>query len=170
MTCMPIKTQMDSTEVRPKVAKKSTTKKTVAKKKLPVTVVASVVKTPAKKTASRKSVVKKVSAKKSPAPSFIDESQPIMMSVPSLILEQSEIHELHRPVEIRRKMILVGVCRNCDHMPMGVNKLVAMLSLAIAVLSGMLIYSSSPMSLRLPSISMNTLTDWVTPASHVKNL
>jgi len=111
--------------------------------------------------------LKQASSKKSSA---IEIDQPMSFSAPSVAILENEIYHANKPVEIQRKIILVGTCRNCDHMPMGVNKLVAVLSLAIAVLSGMLIYSSSPTQFRMPAISMNTLTDWVTPASHVKNL
>ncbi|HAU66252.1 MAG: NAD-dependent DNA ligase LigA [Candidatus Uhrbacteria bacterium GW2011_GWF2_39_13] len=168
---MPTKKQIDFAGSEIKAAKKPAAKKNVAvKKKSPVKKTASATKPSVKKVSPKKVTSKKTAAKKNSPVSAIEVDQPIMFSVPSVAILENEVHHANKAVEIQRKIILVGICRNCDHMPMGVNKLVAVLSLAIAVLSGMLIYSSSPMPFRMPSISMSTLTDWVTPASHVKNL
>ena len=168
---MSTKTQIDSATSEIKVAKKPVAKKSVTpKKKSPAKKTASATKPSVKKVSPKKVSSKKTVAKKSASVSAIEIDQPMSFSAPSVAILENEIYHANKPVEIQRKIILVGTCRNCDHMPMGVNKLVAVLSLAIAVLSGMLIYSSSPTQFRMPAISMNTLTDWVTPASHVKNL
>jgi hypothetical protein len=168
---MSTKKQIDSPTSEIKAAKKPAAKKTVAtKKKSPAKKTASATKPSVKKISPKKVSSKRTVAKKNSPLSAVEVDQSIMFSAPSVTILENEVHHADRPLEIQRKIILVGVCRNCDHMPMGVNKLVAVLSLAIAVLSGMLIYSSSPTQLRMPSISMNSLTDWVTPASHVKNL
>ena len=168
---MSTKTKIDSATSEVRTTKKLVAKKNVApKKKSSTKKTASVAKPSVKKVSPKKLSSKKTVAKKSSPISTIEKGESMMFSAPSVAIFENEIHHANKPVEIQRKIILVGTCRNCDHMPMGVNKLVAVLSLAIALLSGMLIYSSSPMQFRIPSISMNSLTDWVTPASHVKNL
>jgi len=80
------------------------------------------------------------------------------------------VHTAHGPVEVHHKYVFIGACRNCEHMPMSANKLVAVLSIAIAILSVMLISTSLPMNFELPSISMGSITDWITPDSNVKSL
>ncbi|MBI2473011.1 hypothetical protein HYV70_00440 [Candidatus Uhrbacteria bacterium] len=167
---MSTKTQIDSAIPEMKTVKKPVAKKSLAaKKKSPVKKTVNTTKPSVKKASPKKVSSKKTVVKKSGSISIAKE-EPMMFSAPSVAILENEIHHANKPVEIQRKIILVGTCRNCDHMPMGVNKLVAVLSLAIALLSGMLIYSSSPMQFRMPSLSMNSLTQWVTPNSHVKNL
>ncbi len=167
---MSTKTQIDSAIPEMKTVKKPVAKKSlVVKKKSPAKKTTGAVKPPVKKASPKKVSSKKTVVKKN-TPISIAKEEPMMFSAPSIAILENEIHHANKPVEIQRKIILVGTCRNCDHMPMGVNKLVAVLSLAIALLSGMLIYSSSPMQFRMPSLSMNSLTQWVTPDSHVKNL
>ena len=168
---MPIKTPIDFAASQVRVVKKPTVKKRASAKKKPGALKkAGAVKSSLKKAPSKKVVSKKKVVKKSSSVSVLDTAKPLTFSAPAVAMIETETHNFNKPVEIQRKIILVGTCGNCDHMPIGVNKLVAVLSLAIAVLSGMLIYASSPMSFKMPSISMNTITDWVTPVSHVKNL
>lgn len=114
-----------------------------------------------------KAVVKKVIVKKvKPAVSMKIEEQ----MVPVVTVVEKEVHTSHGPVEVHHKYVFIGTCRNCDHMPMSANKLVAVLSIAIAILSGMLISTSLPMNFELPSISMGSITNWITPDSNVQNL
>ncbi|MBI4435491.1 hypothetical protein HY630_02370 [Candidatus Uhrbacteria bacterium] len=120
---------------------------------------------PAKKAAAKKVSAKKPAAKKS-APIVKVEEQ----TVPVVTVIEREAHTAHGPVEIHRKYVFIGSCRNCEHMPMSVNELVAVLSVVIVILSGMLISTSLPMNFELPSISMGSLTNWMTPESNVKSL
>ena len=90
--------------------------------------------------------------------------------VPVVTVVEKEVHTAHGPVEVHHKYVFIGTCRNCDHMPMSANKLVAVLSIAIAILSGMLISTSLPIDFRMPSISMGSLSDLITPDSNVQNL
>lgn len=90
--------------------------------------------------------------------------------VPVVRVVEKEGHTAHRPVEVHHKYVFIGSCRNCDHMPMSVNKLVAVLSIAIMILSSMLISTSLPINFQIPSISMGLLSDLITPDSQVENL
>lgn len=51
--------------------------------------------------------------------------------------------------QVHHKYVLMGVCSSCDHLPMRANKLVAMLSFVIVLLSGMIISMSAPLDLDL---------------------
>lgn len=116
--------------------------------------------------------IKKVVAKKAPA----KKATPVVsvkveqQTVPVVTVVEKEVHTSHGPVEVHHKYVFIGTCRNCDHMPMSANKLVAVLSIAIAILSGMLISTSLPMNFEIPSISMGSLVNWITPDSNVQNL
>lgn len=124
-----------------------------------------VVSAPAKKPAAKKTPAKKRVAKK-PAPVVKVEEQ----VVPVVTIVEKEVATSHGPVEVHHKYVFIGTCRNCDHMPMSVNKLVGVLSVAILILSGMLISTAFPSDFQLPSISMGSLTDWMIPDSQVDNL
>jgi hypothetical protein len=151
-------------------AKKAVAKKVVAKKKTVVKKVA------AKKAVAKKKVpVKKVVAKKKVAAKKVPAIKLVVPSVPEIKLEiargpiskmpviaviEEDIKAPKQHVQIHRKMVLFGSCANCEHMPMKVNKLVGVLSIAIAILSGMLLYTSSPVSFDLP-FSFNDVTSAV---------
>jgi hypothetical protein len=53
------------------------------------------------------------------------------------------------PIEcqVHHKYVLLGVCSSCDHLPMRATNLVVVLSLVIAVLSGMIISLVAPLDL-----------------------
>lgn len=121
--------------------------------------------TPAKKVTARKAPVKKRTAKKSPPIVKVEEQV-----VPVVTVVEKEVSTPHGSVEVHHKYVFIGTCRNCDHMPMGANKLVAVLSLAIAILSGMLISTSLPFNFQMPSISMGSFADLITPTSTVQDL
>lgn len=91
-------------------------------------------------------------------------------TVPVVTVIEKETHTSHEPVEVHHKYVFIGACRNCEHMPMSVNSLVAVLSIALAILSGMVISTSLPMRFEIPSISMSGFTDWIIPSSRVNNL
>lgn len=120
---------------------------------------------PTKKVAAKKAPAKKVASKK-PAVSVKVEEH----IVPVVTVVEKEIHTAHGSVEVHHKYVFIGTCRNCDHMPMSANKLVAVLSLAIAILSGMLISTSLPSNFQMPSISMGSFADLITPLSTVQDL
>ena len=124
---------------------------------------------PAKKVVA-KSVAKKASAKKRVAKKSVPVVTVEEQLVPVVTVVEKEVHTHHGPVEVHHKYVFIGTCRNCEHMPMGVNKLVAVLSIAITVLSGMLISTSLPLDFHMPSISMGSLSDLITPDSQVNNL
>ena len=90
--------------------------------------------------------------------------------VPVVTVVEKAVHTPHGSVEVHHKYVFIGTCRNCDHMPMSANKLVAVLSIAIAILSGLLLSTSLPVNFELPSISMGSLADWITPDSNVQSL
>lgn len=115
----------------------------------------------------KKVVAKRTAAKKmKPAVSVKVEEQ----IVPVVTVIEKEVPTAHGPVEVHHKYVFIGTCRNCNHMPMSANKLVAVLSLAIAILSGLLISTSLPINFQMPSISMGSLSDLITPDSNVQNL
>lgn len=120
---------------------------------------------PAKKPVAKKAPAKKVVAKKPTVTVKVEEQV-----VPVVTVVEKQAHTAHGPVEVHHKYVFIGTCRNCDHMPMSANKLVAVLSLAIAILSGMLISTSLPFNFQMPSISMGSFTDLITPASTVQDL
>jgi hypothetical protein len=156
---MPTKTKKISS------ASKKTVKKTVAKKKAaPKKKVASRKKPVAKKSATKKVATKKATTKKVTKPSTKKSKEKMQTVVLKFDAKQEPV------VQVHRKYIWIGTCKNCDHMPMSANKLVAVLSIAIAILSGLLISTSLPMNFEMPSISMSGLTDWIIPISRVNNL
>lgn len=158
---MPSKIKKVTVQPEEKVVVKPVVKKPAAKK--------SVVKSNSKtrsgsagKTTAKKTVVKK----SAPSVSVKVEQE----SVPVVTIVEKEVHTVDGPVEVRHKYVFIGSCRSCDHMPISANKLVAVLSIAIAILSGLLISTTVPMNFQMPSISFGSLSDLITPDSQVKNL
>ncbi|MBI4592545.1 hypothetical protein HY733_03815 [Candidatus Uhrbacteria bacterium] len=121
--------------------------------------------TPTKKAVAKKAPAKKRTIKKPTVSVKVEEQV-----VPVLTVVEKEAHTAHGPVEVHHKYIFIGTCRNCEHMPMSVNSLVAALSVTIVILSGLLISTSLPSNFRIPSISMSGLMDWVIPSSNVRSL
>lgn len=176
---MPTKTKTSPSVSKTKVVKKSPAKKTVAKKASAKKSVAK--KSPAKKTSAKKAVAKKSVAKKSPAKKSVakkavakKESGLIIeieeQTVPVVTIVEKQVHSARPVTRVLHKVVFLGSCRSCEHMPMGVNKLVGVLSIVIAILSGLLISVSVPGSFEMPSISMGGFTDWITPSSNTHNL
>lgn len=127
------------------------------------------------KEASAKKPVAKLVTKKAPAKKRVAKKlKPVVkveeQVVPVVTVVEKEVQTAHGPVEVHHKYVFIGTCRNCDHMPMSANKLVAVLSIAIAILSGLLISTSLPMNFQMPSISLGSLSDLITPDSQVKSL
>ncbi|PJA45448.1 hypothetical protein CO174_03005 [Candidatus Uhrbacteria bacterium CG_4_9_14_3_um_filter_50_9] len=69
---------------------------------------------------------------------------------PVVTMTEERIEHAHKPTEVHRRIVFVGTCSNCDHVPMRVNRLLAMFSVIIFVLSAMVLLNSS--GLGLPSI------------------
>jgi len=45
----------------------------------------------------------------------------------------------------QKRLIFVGTCNNCDHLPMRINKLVALMSYLILILSSIVIAQANPL-------------------------
>lgn len=124
---------------------KSATNKSVAKTKKVVTKKVSKKKPAVKKTATKKTVAKKESVVKKKLVAKKTAAKAIKTVVEELpvidILEEQKDHG--RMTKIRHRIVFVGSCKNCEHIPMKVSGLIAVMSLIIAVLSGMLLTQSS---------------------------
>ncbi|MBI5793491.1 hypothetical protein HZA87_00160 [Candidatus Uhrbacteria bacterium] len=77
-------------------------------------------------------------AKKSGKPMAAKKQMLVLNNAP-VLMQETEVHKPNHTIEIHRKFVLVGSCSHCEHMPMHSGKLVALLSVVIAVLSVMLI-------------------------------
>jgi len=122
------------------------TKKVAAKKAAPkkATKKKSVVKKKAAKTITKKKVVKKAAAKKVVAKARA-EAKKAIADAPVVTITEKRITRANKPVEIHRRVVFVGSCSNCDHLPVRVSKLMALFTLIIAVLSGVIISQSLPL-------------------------
>ena len=131
---MPAKkiTAKSDSKVVGSVAKK-VTKKKVTKKKV------SVKKPVAKKVVKKKSVAKKPVAKKT--------------SVKKVVKSTDTVVKLELPMDpisterIDKRVIYISTCSNCDHVPVGVNRLVGVLVIVIAILSLMVLSSAGTLDL-----------------------
>jgi len=128
-------------------AKKVVAKKKVVTKKKPAT--------KKKVAAKKKSVAKKVKTlKKSVAKKTIKEVRKDAIKAvehaPMVTVTEKRIEHANKPVEVHRRVVFVGTCANCDHVPMRVGKMLALMSLIIFVLSGIIIVQAP--GLELPSI------------------
>ncbi|MBI4437597.1 hypothetical protein HY631_01460 [Candidatus Uhrbacteria bacterium] len=90
-----------------------------------------------------KPVAKKKIAKKSSKPTAAKKQTLVLDNAP-VLMQETEVHKPDHTIEVHRKFVLVGTCSQCEHMPMHAGRLVALLSVVIAVLSVMLIAKSSP--------------------------
>lgn len=85
-------------------------------------------------TKSKSEAKKKTMAKKKPA------------------AKKSAVMKVVSPVEkiiyrFQKRFVFVPKCRNCDHVPMRINKLVALMTVLVVVLSGMVIVQAEPVDL-----------------------
>jgi hypothetical protein len=119
---------------------------------------------------SKKPVVKKTSMKKSPSRKSSMTVKVEEQIVPVVTVVETPARTDQGSVEVHHKYVFIGTCRSCDHMPMSANKLVAVLSIAIAILSGLLISTSLPSNFQMPSISFGSLSHLMTSTSSVPNL
>lgn len=71
-------------------------------------------------------------------------------SMPPMMIIEEDIKQPKKDLEVHRKVMVVNACDNCDHMPLRVNHLVGIMGVAIAVLSGMLLYTSTSAFDNLP--------------------
>ncbi len=63
------------------------------------------------------------------------------------VVKKPTVKKASSPVEkiiyrFNRQFVFVPKCSNCDHVPMRINKLVALMTILVAVLSGMVIAQS----------------------------
>ena len=146
---MPSKKSSKSSSKKKAVKKAPAKKKPVAKK-----VVKKAAKKPAakkKKSVAKKPVAKKKSAKKKKisakkklvAMKTIAEARKEVLEAvdqaPVITVTEKRIKHKHKPVEVHRRIVFVGTCANCDHVPMRVSKLLALMSLIVFVLSSIII-------------------------------
>ncbi|MFA4846053.1 MAG: hypothetical protein WC654_05845 [Patescibacteria group bacterium] len=93
------------------------------------------------KPAAKKKAVKKASKSRAV------KKQTLVLNNAPVLMQETEVHKPNHTIEIHRKFVLVGTCSQCDHMPMHAGRLVALLSVVIAVLSVMLIAQSGAIDL-----------------------
>lgn len=113
------------------------------------------------KPSAKKIVKKKSPSKKKIASGIVKESvdakptkiETINVGTPAVTITEDEIHEHNKPLEIHRKIVLTGVCTNCEHIPMNVSKLVTILSVVIIILSCVIIFSANPLDIDLKFVS-----------------
>ncbi len=95
---------------------------------------------PAKPAAKRKAVKKSSKSQAAKKEMLVPGNAPVL-------LQETEVHKPNHTIEIHRKFVLVGSCSHCEHMPMHSGKLVALLSVVVAVLSVMLITQTGAIDL-----------------------
>ncbi len=85
--------------------------------------------------------IKSVGKKKAAA-----KKQPVAKkpAVKKVVVSKTVVEKMASPVEkiiyrFKRQFVFVPKCSNCDHVPMRINKLVALMSILVAILSGMVI-------------------------------
>lgn len=154
---------------KPAAKKKAVAKKPAAKKKAVKKPVAKKKTVAKKKPAAKKKAVKKTTAKKKPAakktkttnavkPTAIKkevaairkEVAAAVAEAPLVSVTEERIERPNRKTEVHRRIVFVGTCSNCDHVPVRVNKLLALLSVIIFALSAIVILEGA--GLGLPSI------------------
>jgi len=59
----------------------------------------------------------------------------------------------HTPMDIKRRVVFVGTCTNCDHLPTRVNKLMTLMSLMVAILAGIVVYQSPELATTVQFVS-----------------
>lgn len=64
---------------------------------------------------------------------------------PAVIKAQSPVEKII--YRFHKRFVFVPKCSNCDHVPMRINKLVALMTVLVAVLSGMVIAQVQPVDL-----------------------
>lgn len=125
----------------PSAAKKSAAKKAVLKKaeaKKPVAKKTAPAKKPVAKIITKKETVKPAVAKKIIAKAR-EEVKQAVEEAPVVTITETQIMQTNKPVEVYRKVVFVGHCTNCEHLPVRVSKLLAVFCILIAVLSGIII-------------------------------
>jgi hypothetical protein len=138
--------------------KKVAAKKTVvAKKKAPAKKKAA-----AKKTVSKKSIVKNVAPVKDVQEKIEEAVNQVVedameKDVPIVTVTESKVTKKPVPVEVHRKIVYIGTCRNCDHLPVRVNNLVAVLSVLVAILSAVVIFGGPTMDNALIQLGFSQL-------------
>ncbi len=141
------------------VAKKPVAKKTAAKKPAAKKKAVAKKKPVAKKVTAKKPVAKKPVAKQTvelkiekTVQQVVEEA--IEMKAPIVSVTESKVTHEPVPVEVHRKIVYIGTCRNCDHIPMRAEKLVAVLSIMIAILSGIVILGAPSFDLVMTQLGL----------------
>lgn len=161
----PAKKTVKKTAAKKTTAKKKTTKKVTAKK--PAAKKATAKKTAAKKPVAKKVTAKRTAPKKTEAVMSAKEEREIKKEVsqarkeviasvetaPVVTVTEKRIEGHHKPAEVHRRIVFIGTCSNCDHVPMRVNKLLALMSLIIFVLSGIVMAQGGFPLPEIPDIS-----------------
>lgn len=102
-------------------------------------------------TKTKKSVTKKPVMKKKP----LAKKKPIVKKSSHVLKAVSHEHEEHvpaRPIEkiiykFQKHFVFIPKCSNCEHVPMRINKLVALMAVLVGLLSGMVIAQADPINL-----------------------
>jgi len=89
----------------------------------------------------------------------IEVTQPTM---PVMAMIKEEVQVANKPVEVHHKIVYIGTCRNCEHIPMKVDKLVAVMAVMGGVVSLLLISAVSPIHFSVPALSLNSVGSWLT--------
>jgi hypothetical protein len=132
--------------VSKKKTKKSSAKKKIAPKKK---VVSKKKIAPKKKVAKKKNPAKKKITKKAAKPRR-KKSIKAGAHSPVVTLIEKHFETPDKASAVHRRVVFIGKCSNCDHVPMRVSRLLALMSLLIFVLSGIII-AQGP-AFELPSI------------------
>ncbi|NQV89822.1 hypothetical protein HQ487_00270 [Candidatus Uhrbacteria bacterium] len=154
---MPTKTKTSSSASNTKEVKKPVAKKKTVSKKTAVKKTTTKKAGAKKKPVAKKSVAKKTPVAKTPELVFQVEEE----TVPVVTIIEKSAPGSRSKLEVHHKIVFLGTCRNCDHMPMGVNKLIGVLSISIAILSGLLLSTALPGNFEMPSLSVSGFTDWI---------
>ncbi|NQV88819.1 MAG: hypothetical protein HQ488_00660 [Parcubacteria group bacterium] len=128
--------------------KKVVVKKTVAKKKAPAK----------KKTVAKKKAVvsKSIAKEKIDVEAVVDQviEEALENNMPVMAVSETKLTSNDKPVEVLRKIVYIGTCRNCDHMPMKVGKLVGVLSFVIAILSVVVIFGGPSLDTAIAQLGL----------------
>lgn len=158
---MPTK-KSSSSPTKPAVAKK-TTSKVSPKKNQKSVAEKTVTNKPAKKnTGKSKTRTTTKSIKPAEAKKIVTEAraeaQEAIAQAPVVTITEKRVEHAHRPVEIERRIVFIGTCSNCDHLPMRVSKLLMLMIVLVAVLSGLILSRSFPLQLESHKVVFEQLT------------
>jgi hypothetical protein len=121
--------------------KKPAAKKPVAKKKAPAK------KKPAAKKVVKKPVAQVAEVKPAAAKKIVaearSEAKAAIDQAPIVTITETQVKRPNKVVEVEKRIVFVGTCANCDHLPMRVNELLGVVVVIVAILAGMLISTTA---------------------------